>query len=179
MDSERKAFEAMMNEIGNSDSDSEFEVAEKESPKAAAQGKSKHSEHDYHQSKSSKIEIKHHTQSRNGAKSHDTGPKAHSSVPVSHGVAMPKDKIDTDIENFGAKRAGAPSSSNRNDKKNVESNQHSDFLATKNWLMRACHPHDPTTLCYMIREKSLVGGMTLRLFIEPKNEAGMIAAHIA
>jgi hypothetical protein len=173
MNDEKMAFEAMMNEIEDSDSDTEFEIIRKKSP-AIAQSKSKHSsEHDYHQSKSSKRE-------HDGAKSHDNSvrerphspPQASSKYLKAHittNVEAMSRNHEAQIENFGAKCTGASS----NDKEKSGANQHSDFMASKNWLMRSCHPHDPTTLCYVMREKSLVGGLTLRVYIEPKNDSGM------
>mmetsp|Transcript_9801 Transcript_9801/g.16289 ORF Transcript_9801/g.16289 Transcript_9801/m.16289 type:complete len:391 (-) Transcript_9801:144-1316(-) len=174
MDDEKLAFEAMMNEIGDSDSDSEFDHADTKPPRVA-QSKPQHNEHDYHQSKHSrKEESGHKSSNMSEVKSSSRG---QSPALVSHNhsrndMAMAKSNQDVEIENFGSKQNGNGMSSNRKDKAGIRSTQQSDYLASKNWLMRACHPHDPTTLCYMLREKNMMGGLTLRLFIEPKNDVG-------
>ena len=184
MDDEKLAFEAMMNEIGDSDSDSEFDynVNEKKTPKAS-QNKNTHSEHDYHQSKNStkrqdhQFNSNHRNESKgSGGGGGGSGGRGHtSSGHVSKNnnfTAMSKDKQELAIENFGSKPVNGGMSSSRQDKSSANSMQHSDYVANKNWLMRSCHPHDPTTLCYIVREKSMVGGLILRLYVEPKNDSG-------
>jgi hypothetical protein len=180
MDDEKLAFEAMMNEIGDSDSDSEFDYNEKKTPKAS-QNKNTHSEHDYHQSKNSTKRQDHqfnsnHRNESKGSGGGGSGGRGHtSSGHVSKNnnfTAMSKDKQELAIENFGSKPVNGGMSSSRQDKSSANSMQHSDYVANKNWLMRSCHPHDPTTLCYIVREKSMVGGLILRLYVEPKNDSG-------
>lgn len=173
MDDEKLAFEAMMNEIVDSDSDSEFDHVDSKPPRVA-QSKSQHNEHNYHQSKHSrKEESGHKSSSMSEGKSSSRGqPAAVSHNHPRNDMAMSKSSQDVEIENFGSKQNGNGISSNRKDKAGISSTQQSDYMASKAWLMRACHPHDPTTLCYMLREKSLMGGLTLRLYIEPKNDGG-------
>ena len=160
-----------MNEIGDdSESDNEFDFTAADS-KAPSKATTKRSleQHDYHQSKNHTHSESEH--SRHDAKRSGDGTRGHSPPPPSskhskaHSTAMAKDQHELDIDNFGAKSAKSVNT--------AAANQHSDYVANKNWLMRACHPHDPTTQCYMIREKTLVGGgLTLRLYIEPKNDTG-------
>lgn len=168
MDDEKLAFEAMMNEIGDdSDSDSEFDFTQKKAPRKAPSKAAHSSEHDYHQSKSHAKSDSHFEDLHYGGRHSPPPPsKISKTHATTTSVATSKEAQHAlEIDNFGAKSTTRAVAS-------AAANQHSDYLANKSWLMRPCHPHDPTTQCYVIREKNMVGGLTLRLYIEPKNDIG-------
>lgn len=160
MADEKLAFEAMMNEIEESDSD---HCPEEMHVPVTAGGKGKRSKRSHHHTFSKGKE-----DDSNSFKTHEArAPLTKKTLGID--IALPKDQHEFDIDNFGAKSVGAFSS----DKRGFETQaKQDDFVKSKNWLMRPCHPHDPTTQCFMIREKNIVGGMTLRLYVEGKDNIG-------
>lgn len=168
MDDDKLAFEAMMNEISDSDSDSEFDVR---GITRESQGKHTHSEHShFRESKGSKRDYDYPVSFKEDSKAtSEGGARDFSSISkINAPLSTTVSDHQLDIDNFGAKDVrqtsavmGVPATA-----------QHLDFIANKSWLMKACHPHDPTTQCYMTREKRLGGALILRLYIEPKNDCG-------
>lgn len=171
MDEERLAFEAMMNEVQDSDEDdedSEF-VVQPKGVSRAAQSKTKTVEGQYHQSKAT-VSAKSESNSRKDSKNvrESTPPLKFKGEAQK---ALPKDDNESEIANFGVTSVVKSSHAASRDC-TVSMKQHTDFVATKRWLLRPCHPQDPTTLCHVIREKHVMSGMVLRVFIEPKVDTG-------
>ena len=157
MNDEKMAFEAMMNEIENSDSDSELDHRSIRVPEKA-DTKNKRSKHIH--------------------------PSSHHKQEDEKDEKDEKEQYDVDIDNFGIRNNKNGNNVNVN-KVNVINNgntkaqnkdknnyQQYDYMTSKKWLLRPCHPHDPVTRCFVIREKSMVAGLTLRVYMEPQQNMG-------
>jgi hypothetical protein len=150
MADEKRAFEAMMAEVEDSDSDNES--SRKPAKKSS--------------SSSSRFEA---PKSANSIRDFDNGPR----------LAQPKEnhrlsssdpslsKFDQDIMNFGEEKKKGGRDIGRG-------SVSSSSAMSKNWLMRPCAPNEPPMLCFVEREKptfgALSGGTIYRIYLEVGND---------
>lgn len=158
MGDEKRAFEAMMAEVEDSDSDNESSARK---PTKSSSSSSRPQPPGASKS----------THNNNSIRDFENGPRL---------VAPPKEnprvssdpflsKVDQEIMNFGEeKKKGGRELVGRG-------SVSSSSPMSKNWLMRPCPPNEPPMLCFVEREKptfgALTGGTIYRMYLEVGNDA--------
>jgi hypothetical protein len=157
MADEKRAFEAMMAEVEDSDSDHESsrKAAKKSSPPSSLSSR--------FEAPKSANSIRNVENGNQGSRLTAAQPKENLRISSSNSSVS---KFDQDIMNFGEeqKKGG------REGRGSASSNS----AMSKNWLMRPCAPNEPPMLCFVEREKptfgALSGGTIYRMYMEVGND---------
>lgn len=169
---EKRAFEAMMAEVEDSDSDQETNRRKGKTTSSSHAAGSK-------TSSSSRFETNGGTKQTNSQKTLDqvsnrnsgnmAQPKDSSRLSTSGDMAF--SKLDHDIMNFGEeqKKFGMKNESNGRE------NSATTSTVSKNFLMRPCAPNEPPMLCFVERDRptfgALSGGTVYRVYLEVGNDS--------
>jgi len=144
---DKKAFDAMMSEIGDSDDEDVDDVnqyirpGQRSRTSSSAQSQPKRaSTVDYHAGSKD---------NKSSSSSSSTIQYKQSYTSESHSQFQNQSNIDDEIENFGfsANSSGVNAST-------TEAIKKAEIAELKRWLMRPCRPSDPPLKCFVERDKS-------------------------